>query len=179
MNQETLKSIGEMRRKAWLLDSPARRTGSDGDGRLRQEAVSVSPWWPALPLGLIVLWVGEKSMASWGGGVAGPPVRCLARAPAGAGGSERWGLCWLRSREAWGRVSVRDPRRKSRCHSLWRSPLGSRDACARLRWWMWVGPRGRGFGGRPTNVKWPNYPLRKEILLVEEMWGNGRKFQAP
>jgi hypothetical protein len=26
-----------MRRKAWLLDSPARRTGSDGDGRLRQE----------------------------------------------------------------------------------------------------------------------------------------------
>jgi hypothetical protein len=23
-----------------------------------------------------------------------PPVRCLARAPTGAGGSERWGLCW-------------------------------------------------------------------------------------
>jgi hypothetical protein len=36
MNQETL-SIGEMRRKAWSLNSPARRTGSDGDGRLRQE----------------------------------------------------------------------------------------------------------------------------------------------
>jgi hypothetical protein len=37
MNQETLKSTGEMRRKGCLLDSPARRTGSDGDGCLRQE----------------------------------------------------------------------------------------------------------------------------------------------
>jgi hypothetical protein len=30
MIEETLKSKGEIRRKAWLLDSPARRTGSDG-----------------------------------------------------------------------------------------------------------------------------------------------------
>jgi hypothetical protein len=37
MNPKTLKSTGEMRRKAWLLDSPARRTGSDGHARLRQE----------------------------------------------------------------------------------------------------------------------------------------------
>jgi hypothetical protein len=27
-----------------------------------------------------------------------PPVRRLVKAPAGAGGSERRGLCWLRSR---------------------------------------------------------------------------------
>jgi hypothetical protein len=37
MIEETLKITGEIRRKAWLLDSPARRIGSDGDGCLRQE----------------------------------------------------------------------------------------------------------------------------------------------
>jgi hypothetical protein len=37
MIEETLKSTGEIRRKACLLDSPARRTWSDGDGCLRQE----------------------------------------------------------------------------------------------------------------------------------------------
>jgi hypothetical protein len=46
MIQETLKSMGQIRRKAWLLDSPARRTGSDGDGRLRKEDCV---GWPCRP----------------------------------------------------------------------------------------------------------------------------------
>jgi hypothetical protein len=81
MIEETLKSMGEIRRKAWLLDSPARRTRSDGDGCLRQEDCVGRPCRP----GSTSSEAGRCRRPEAGR----PPVRRLARAPAGAGGSER------------------------------------------------------------------------------------------
>jgi hypothetical protein len=114
-----------MRRKAWLLDSPARKTRSDGDGHLRQEDCVGR----LCRQGSMSGEVGRSRWRreTWRGR---PSMRHVARALAGAGGSEKWGLCWLQSREAWGRAAVRDPRQRIRRRSLWRSPLGSCDACA-------------------------------------------------
>jgi hypothetical protein len=107
--------MGEIRRKAWLLDSPARRTGSDGMGAWGKKTVSAGL---AARARRPVRQGNVDVLRRWCGR---PPVRRLARAPTGAGGSERWGLCWLRSTEASGIAAVRDPRRRSRRRSA--SPL--------------------------------------------------------
>jgi hypothetical protein len=178
MNQETLKITGDMRRKAWLLDSPARRTGSDVDGHLRQEdcvGVVVTTYLAAGARRPVRQGEVDGVLRQW-------RDRATSATPC-EGGDVSWREREMRvvlaTEQGGGREGRRS--RSSPEESLSQSmafasglPLGSRDACASSEGVdLGRAARGAGLGGDLQMRNGQITLCGRKILLVEEMRGNG------